>query len=62
MSEMRYERRERGGLLWLAVLLSVALHVPLTLLYVHMLRASQPLADDSPIFVEYRPFEDPQEE
>jgi len=59
---VRYEQRRRTGILWLTALLSVVLHVPITLFYLHMLRTSEPFADDDPIFVEYRPFEVPEEE
>ena len=59
---MRHDKRERRGLPWLALLLSVLLHVPVAYLYVHLLRSSEPFADDTPIMVEYRPFDEPKEE
>jgi len=55
------ERRTRRRWPWLAILLSMALHVPLVLLYVHMLTNQEPLhPDDDPILVEYRPFDEPE--
>ena len=60
---MRNDGRYQRNLPWLAILLSVLLHVPIVYLYVTMLRSHQPFRwDDSPIMVEYYPFEDPEEE
>ena len=60
---MRRELRDRRGLPWLAITLSLVIHVPLAVLYVRMLHKQEPLGwDDEPIFVEYRPFEEPIEE
>ena len=59
---MRYDRRRGNEIVWLAALLSVLIHVPIVVLYVHMLRSHQPFGwDDSPILVEYYPFEEPEE-
>ncbi len=54
------ERRTRRRWPWLALLLSIVLHVPLVLVYVFMLTSDTPEAlDDDPILVEYRPYEEP---
>ncbi len=48
---------------YLAILLSLVLHVPLSVLYVRMIMAERDFDHgDEPIFVEYRPFEEPAEE
>ena len=57
------ERRHRRRWPWLALLLSMVLHVPLVLLYVFMLVTDEPYdPGDDAISVEYRPFEDELEE
>ncbi len=59
---MRYDRRRGNGIVWLAAVLSVLLHIPVVYLYVVMLQSHQPFRwDDNPIMVEYYPFEEPEE-
>jgi len=48
--------------IWVAVILSLLIHVPIVILYVWMLLSHQPSRwDDSPILVEYYPFDEPEE-
>ena len=49
-------------MIWVAVILSLLLHVPIVIFYVWMLLERQPNGwDDSPILVEYYPFDEPEE-
>ncbi len=59
---MRSKRRATRTALVVTVVLSVVIHVPLAIGFLAVLAADQHLDwEDRPIFVEYRPFEDPEE-
>ena len=60
---MRSKRRDTRTALIVTVVLSVVVHVPIAIGFLAVLAADQHLDwEDRPIFVEYRPFAEPEEE